>query len=187
MKKGAQTANKEQMTEQAEQLSHIKPKRVITDKELQQHNTGESLWVVVYGKVFDLTDFYMDHSGGWDIIEEYAGRDATQKYEEGNHMPESVRDLKKYYVGEYEGKKLSFQEKKQMVAQEQVEKIKKQKQSENINLKLGLLTGVLLFLMIMYFLYQINKEDPSVTQKASVQQGAAVGSGGSTANSGSDL
>ena len=58
--------------------------------------------------MFDLTDFYMDHSGGWDIIEEYAGRDATQKYEEGNHMPESVRDLKKYYVGEYEGKKLSF-------------------------------------------------------------------------------
>ena len=106
------------MTEQAESLSQIKPKRVISDKELQQHNTGESLWVVVYGKVFDLTDFYMDHSGGWDIIEEYAGRDATMKYEEGSHMPESVRDLKKYYIGEYEGKKLSFQEKKQMVAQE---------------------------------------------------------------------
>ena len=65
------------MTEQAESLSQIKPKRVISDKELQQHNTGESLWVVVYGKVFDLTDFYMDHSGGWDIIEEYANFGST--------------------------------------------------------------------------------------------------------------
>ena len=119
---------------------------------------------MVYGKVFDLTDFYMDHSGGWDIIEEYAGRDATLKYEEGQHMPESVRDLKKYYIGEYEGKKLSFQEKKQMVAQEQVEKIKKQKKHESINGQLGVLTGVLLFLMIMYFLYSINKQQDT-TQK----------------------
>ena len=31
---------------------------------------------------------------------------------------ESVRDLKKYYVGEYEGKKLSLMEKKKEVAKE---------------------------------------------------------------------
>ena len=50
----------------------------------------------------------MEHPGGWDVIEECAGRDATQRYEDGDHPLESIRELKKYYVGEYEGKKISF-------------------------------------------------------------------------------
>tara|TARA_B110000977_G_C10695095_1_gene345039 strand:+ start:291 stop:443 length:153 start_codon:yes stop_codon:yes gene_type:complete len=50
----------------------------------------------------------MDHSGGMDIIEDNAGTDCTIKYEEGEHTESSVRDLKEYYIGEYEGKKLSF-------------------------------------------------------------------------------
>ena len=55
-----------------------------------------------------MTDFYKEHPGGWDVIEEFGGRDATQRFEEGDHRLESIRDLKKYYVGEYEGKKLSL-------------------------------------------------------------------------------
>ena len=96
------------LTEQAASLASIKPLRKITDKELKQHATGDSLWVAIYGKVFDLTEFYMDHSGGMDIIEDAAGTDCTIQYEEGAHTQSSVRDLKEYYIGEYEGKKLSF-------------------------------------------------------------------------------
>ena len=55
----------------------------------------------------------MEHPGGWEIIEEYAGKDATAAYEEGAHRIESIRDLKKMYVGEYEGKKLSLAERKE--------------------------------------------------------------------------
>ena len=73
-----------------------------------QHASSDSLWTAIHGKVFDLTDFYMEHPGGWDVIEEFGGRDATQRFEEGDHRLESIRDLKKYYVGEYEGKKLSL-------------------------------------------------------------------------------
>jgi len=54
----------------------------------------------------------MEHPGGFDIIEDVAGMDATLRYEEGDHRMESIRDLAKYYIGEYEGKKLSLQEKK---------------------------------------------------------------------------
>lgn len=70
------------------------------------------MWVAVHGRVFNLTEFYMEHPGGFDIIEEHAGQDATAKYEEGDHRMESIRDLAKYYIGEYEGKKLSLHEKK---------------------------------------------------------------------------
>ena len=52
------------------------------------------MWVVIYGKVFDLTNFYMEHPGGWESIEDFGGKDGTEKFEEGDHMPESIRDLK---------------------------------------------------------------------------------------------
>ena len=58
------------MTLSAKVLFDIKPTRVITDKELMEHNSEDSLWVAIHGRVFDLTDFYMEHPGGYDIIEE---------------------------------------------------------------------------------------------------------------------
>ena len=66
----------------------------ITDADLRKHNNEYGLWVALYGKVFDLTNFYMDHPGGWEVIEEWAGKECTDKFEEGDHMPESIRDLK---------------------------------------------------------------------------------------------
>ena len=92
--------------------------RMISDQELSSNNTEKSMWVAIHGKVFDLTTFYMEHPGGWDIIEESGGKDATQKFDEGDHRPDSMRDLKKYYIGDYEGKKISLQEKKEIQAKE---------------------------------------------------------------------
>ena len=31
------------------------------------------MWVAIHGKVFDLSNFYMEHPGGYDIIEEFGG------------------------------------------------------------------------------------------------------------------
>ena len=90
----------------------------ITDDELRKHNNEYGLWVALYGKVFDLTNFYMDHPGGWDVIEECAGKECTERFEEGEHMPESIRDLKQYYIGDYEGKKQTLKEKKEEQAKE---------------------------------------------------------------------
>ena len=102
-------SKKSSLTQTAEYLLKIKPlSRMISDKELQQNNHEDSMWVAVHGWVFDLTKFYMEHPGGFDIIEDVAGMDATARYEEGDHRMESIRDLAKYYIGEYEGKKLSL-------------------------------------------------------------------------------
>ena len=45
----------------------------ISDSELARHNNEYGMWVAVYGKVFDLTNFYLEHPGGWEVIEECAG------------------------------------------------------------------------------------------------------------------
>lgn len=46
-----------------------------------KHNTRESCWVVLYGNVYDVTDFLSDHPGGAKIILKLAGKDATEEYD----------------------------------------------------------------------------------------------------------
>lgn len=42
--------------------------RVISLEELQQHKKAESCWLLLHGKVYDVTDFLEEHPGGYDII-----------------------------------------------------------------------------------------------------------------------
>ncbi|KZV88556.1 hypothetical protein EXIGLDRAFT_563744, partial [Exidia glandulosa HHB12029] len=47
-----------------------------------KHNSRESCWVVIAGRVYDVTQFLDEHPGGASVILKYAGRDATAEYEE---------------------------------------------------------------------------------------------------------
>eukprot|EP01113_Clastostelium_recurvatum_P021295 TRINITY_DN2520_c0_g2_i2.p1 TRINITY_DN2520_c0_g2~~TRINITY_DN2520_c0_g2_i2.p1 ORF type:complete len:448 (-),score=80.84 TRINITY_DN2520_c0_g2_i2:158-1468(-) len=55
--------------------------RLIDAKEVARHNSRESCWVILYGKVYDVTHFLSDHPGGSSIILKLAGRDATAEYD----------------------------------------------------------------------------------------------------------
>ncbi|KAG5981227.1 hypothetical protein E4U54_006667, partial [Claviceps lovelessii] len=46
-----------------------------------KHNTPDSCWVILYGQVYDVTDFLTSHPGGPNVILKLAGRDATQDYD----------------------------------------------------------------------------------------------------------
>ncbi|KAF2231266.1 hypothetical protein EV356DRAFT_452428 [Viridothelium virens] len=48
--------------------------------EVQKHANREDCWIVVEGKVWDLTDFAPEHPGGLESITEHAGHDATEVY-----------------------------------------------------------------------------------------------------------
>ncbi|KAF7503793.1 hypothetical protein GJ744_003285 [Endocarpon pusillum] len=49
--------------------------------EVAKHNTKESCWVILYGSVWDVTDFLPSHPGGSNIFLKLAGKDATEKYD----------------------------------------------------------------------------------------------------------
>ena len=46
----------------------------LTEAEVSAHNSAESCYVTLDGKVYDVTDFLDDHPGGADLILEYAGK-----------------------------------------------------------------------------------------------------------------
>ena len=50
---------------------------VFSMEEVEKHNVPEDCWVVLNGKVYDLTDFHPAHPAGSRLITDNAGKDAT--------------------------------------------------------------------------------------------------------------
>ncbi|PHH68544.1 hypothetical protein CDD80_7437 [Ophiocordyceps camponoti-rufipedis] len=77
---------------------------VLKAAEVAKHNTRESCWVVLYGNVYDVTDFLSSHPGGASIILKLAGRDATDEYDPV-HPPGTLEENLKpeARLGRYDG------------------------------------------------------------------------------------
>jgi len=56
--------------------------RRITVEELRRHNSRETgNWVVLYGQVYDLTEYIEEHPGGVEAITDVGGMDGTEKFQ----------------------------------------------------------------------------------------------------------
>ncbi|KAH8818999.1 FMN-dependent dehydrogenase-domain-containing protein [Xylogone sp. PMI_703] len=64
--------------------------KVISVTEISKHNSPQDVWIVVDGKVYDMTKFTPEHPGGAEIILRYAGRDASNAYNEV-HAPSLIK------------------------------------------------------------------------------------------------
>ena len=69
--------------------------------EVSYHNTREDAWIVIYDKVYEMTDYLEDggHPGGEDVILEYLGYDATLAFRGVAHSKSALRFLEKYCIG----------------------------------------------------------------------------------------
>ncbi|KAL8785361.1 MAG: hypothetical protein Q9213_003426 [Squamulea squamosa] len=56
--------------------------KLLSTQQIAEHHTAKDLWIVVDGQVWDMTEFAPEHPGGIGIILQYAGRDASQPYNE---------------------------------------------------------------------------------------------------------
>ncbi|KAL1922943.1 uncharacterized protein VTP21DRAFT_9319 [Calcarisporiella thermophila] len=54
--------------------------RPITAEEVAKHTSEDDCWVIINGKVLDVTKFLPDHPGGKRAIMIYAGRDASEEF-----------------------------------------------------------------------------------------------------------
>ncbi|KAK3330783.1 FMN-dependent dehydrogenase-domain-containing protein [Apodospora peruviana] len=55
--------------------------QVFSAEEVAKHRSTDSCWVILYGNVYDVTEFLPSHPGGSKIILQLAGRDATAEYD----------------------------------------------------------------------------------------------------------
>ena len=82
--------------------SHIEKRTSYDASEVALHNDEENgYWMIIDGRVYDLTEFAHLHPGGLKIIREYTGMDATQAYQKILHHsnPEINSMLGMYEIG----------------------------------------------------------------------------------------
>lgn len=67
--------------------------------EVSEHDSYNDCWIILYDKVFDVTQFLLEHPGGEDVIMEHAGRDATISFRTVGHSVPALQSLDEYLVG----------------------------------------------------------------------------------------
>ncbi|GFG22436.1 NADH-cytochrome b5 reductase 1 [Aspergillus udagawae] len=70
-----------------------------TTEDVAGHKTRDDLWVIIHGKVYDITKYIRDHPGGADVLIDVAGTDATAAYEDVGHSEDADEIMQTYLVG----------------------------------------------------------------------------------------
>ena len=75
----------------------------LTAAELSKHNSISSCWLLVSGKIYDITSFFGQHPGGNNTMLATCGTDATTAYNTrggtGSHSSSAVALLAAYFIG----------------------------------------------------------------------------------------
>lgn len=90
-----------------ETMEKLKPTNVakIPWDEVKQHTSKDDLWLLIDGRVYDVTPFLGLHPGGGHLIVEASGKDATSKFEQthGEGLRYSLRLLNQFFIGDCVG------------------------------------------------------------------------------------
>jgi len=76
--------------------------KVVTLGELREHTTKDDIWLLLDGKIYDVTKFLEEHPGGDEVILSEAGKDATEAFEDVGHSEEARVLLPGMLVGVFE-------------------------------------------------------------------------------------
>ncbi|XP_057963544.1 cytochrome b5-like [Malania oleifera] len=74
--------------------------KVYTLADVSEHNSPQDCWLVIDGKVYDVTKFLEDHPGGDEVLLSATGKDATDDFEDVGHSTSARSMMDEYYVGD---------------------------------------------------------------------------------------
>ncbi|XP_031266389.1 cytochrome b5 [Pistacia vera] len=74
--------------------------KLFTLSQVSEHNTPKDCWLIIHGKVYDVTKFLEDHPGGDEVLLSATGKDATDDFEDVGHSSSAKELMAEYYVGE---------------------------------------------------------------------------------------
>ncbi|KAL8233082.1 hypothetical protein R6Q57_002860 [Mikania cordata] len=74
--------------------------KIFEFNEVKIHDTIGDCWVIIHGKVYDVTPFMDEHPGGVEVVLSSTGKDGTIDFENAGHSDEAKQLMGKYYIGE---------------------------------------------------------------------------------------
>ena len=66
---------------------------------VKTHNKKDDCWIVIDNMVCDVTKFLKEHPGGSDVILDFAGKDATESFNDVGHSNDAKQMLTEYKIG----------------------------------------------------------------------------------------
>ena len=79
--------------------------KVFEFDEVAKHTTHDDCWVIINGKVYNVSSYIDEHPGGEEVILDVAGSDATEAFDDIGHSDEAHEILEKLYLGNLKGAK----------------------------------------------------------------------------------
>ncbi|XXG44596.1 hypothetical protein AAC387_Pa01g4356 [Persea americana] len=74
--------------------------KVFSLSDVSLHSSKKDCWLIIHGKVYDVTKFLEEHPGGEDVLIEAAGKgDATDAFEEVGHSSTATSMMNSYLIG----------------------------------------------------------------------------------------
>ncbi|XP_057980168.1 cytochrome b5-like [Malania oleifera] len=73
--------------------------KVFAFDEVEKHDDRKDCWVIIHGKVYDVSPFMNDHPGGDEVLLTATGKDATDDFEQVGHSNSARELMEKYCIG----------------------------------------------------------------------------------------
>ena len=71
-------------------------------EQVSEMNTGECCVVIIHNSVYDVTKYLSQHPGGEEILQDFAGKDCTEEFDDIGHSNSAKSTLEKFKIGELE-------------------------------------------------------------------------------------
>jgi len=67
--------------------------------DVKNHDKIGDCWIIIEKKVYDITTFLGDHPGGYNVLLDVAGDDATESFFNFDHSENAKKLLESYFIG----------------------------------------------------------------------------------------
>uniref|UniRef100_A0ACD5Z2P6 Uncharacterized protein n=1 Tax=Avena sativa TaxID=4498 RepID=A0ACD5Z2P6_AVESA len=74
--------------------------KVYAFEEVRKHSDRKDCWLIMHGKVYDVTAFMEEHPGGDEVLLACTGKDATADFEDIGHSESAKEMMPQYCIGE---------------------------------------------------------------------------------------
>ncbi|XVE73655.1 hypothetical protein DITRI_Ditri11bG0136200 [Diplodiscus trichospermus] len=74
--------------------------KVFAYEDVAKHKERNQCWLLISGKVYDVTAFLEEHPGGDEVLLAASGKDATEDFEDVGHSDDAKELMQTYYIGE---------------------------------------------------------------------------------------
>merc|ERR1712031_94878 len=76
--------------------------KLITAEEYAKHSKPEDLWLLIDGKVYDVTKYQDEHPGSDSILHDVAGIDASQEFADVGHSSDAITTRNGLIEGDFD-------------------------------------------------------------------------------------